>query len=205
MDFNSPVGERPIAEDEIESELIEAHRTILLNESRLTLMKDLLGRGLCTRDIYSFACSQADLCVTFVDPDQSTVKSAMKMKIRDLIQTIKIEHRRRRKKEKELLVQFGGRSWKIRKKIKTIKQSLQQEREKILLKYKNKIDHYVKSMERLGGKKSENRTVGIDGMNKVPSVGGAVVHGTVGMDGMNKVPPVGGGSSTRTCWYGWNE
>ena len=94
MEQENPTGVRHINEVEvIESELIEAHRRSIQNESRLHLMKNLLEKGLCTRDIYSFACTQADLCVTTADLDISTVKCAMKMKIRDLVQTIKNNHR----------------------------------------------------------------------------------------------------------------
>ena len=44
MEIQIPVGVRQITEDEIQSELTEAHRSIILNESRLTLMKNLLKR-----------------------------------------------------------------------------------------------------------------------------------------------------------------
>ena len=83
MDIVSPVGVRHIAR-EIESELKEAHMKIIKNESRLNLMRDLLTAGLCTRDIYSFACAQADICTTISEPDKTTVLSAMRTKIQDL-------------------------------------------------------------------------------------------------------------------------
>ena len=86
----------------------------------ILLMKKLLKSGLCTRDVYSFVCSQADLCETLYKPDESTVKSAMRMKIRDLIQTLKNDHRQKRLKENKLLIELGGRSWKVRKKLKRI-------------------------------------------------------------------------------------
>ena len=169
VDDHVPVGVRQIDEDETVSELVEAHRRIMMNESRLELMRSLLQRGLCTRDIYAFACSQADLCVTTSDPDRSTVKCAMKRKIRDIIQTIKMEHRKRRQKEKELLRQYGGKSWRLRKKIQKIKIGLRQEHDLITKKYQNKINHYVKTMERLD---ATQQSVVMNGMNKPPSGGG---------------------------------
>ena len=127
MERSTPVGTRHI-EGEIISELTEAHRTIILNESRLKLMEDLLEKGLCTREIYSFACSQADICVTTSDLDRPTINSAMKTKIRDIRQTLKDDHRRRRLREKDLLSQLGGRSWKLRRIIKKIKNSPEERR-----------------------------------------------------------------------------
>jgi len=72
MEINNPVGTRHII-GEAESELKEAHLKIIRNESRLDLMRNLLSSGLCTRDIYSFACSQADLCTTVAIPDKTTI------------------------------------------------------------------------------------------------------------------------------------
>ena len=87
MELRSPAGVSYIA-GENELELLEAHRKIVSNESRLRLMETLLNMGLCTRDIYSFVCSQADLCESIVEPDRNTINSAMKIKIRDLKQTL---------------------------------------------------------------------------------------------------------------------
>ena len=138
MDLESPVGKWHIDEEETELELKEAHRNIIMNESRLGLMRNLLEHGLCTRDIYSFICSQADLCVTNSDPDRVTMKNAMKKKIQDLVQTIKNDHRKRRHCEKQLLRLVNGRSWVLRKKIRSIKNSVSAEQEKILNKHKKK-------------------------------------------------------------------
>ena len=145
MEVKSPVGARHI-DGEIESELKEAHKKIIMNESRLDLMRDLLSSGLCTRDIYSFACSQADLCTTVLDPDRSTITSAMRTKIRDLKQTLKINHRNRRQLEEELHNQIGGRSWLTRKKIKNIKNELRKDQDQIRKKHLNKINHYRQTM-----------------------------------------------------------
>ena len=130
MEQSIPVGVRHIQE-ETELELTEAHKRISVNEIRLGLMKDLMKHGLCTKDIYSFACTQADLCAVISDPDKSTIGSAMRTKIRDLKQLLKNDHRQRRQKERELLIQMGGRSWKVRKSTF----GKQQARKKYLQKY----------------------------------------------------------------------
>ena len=166
MERSSPFGVRHIDGD-TELELTEAYRKIISNESRLGLMEKLLDSGLCTRDIYSFACNQADTCETISDPDESTSKCAMKMKIRDLTQTLKNDHRRRRNIEMKLLEELGGRSWKLLKKIKRIKSSVHNEHKKMETKYEAKINHYRTKMDRLVA----NRAVGMDGMNKTPEGG----------------------------------
>ena len=74
-------------------------------------MQSLLQAGLSTRDIYSFACNQADLCTTLEVPDWTTVKSAMKNKIRDIDLTMKNDHRIKNKLEKDLMLGvYGGKS-----------------------------------------------------------------------------------------------
>ena len=201
MDHSSPNGERQI-EGELELELREVHKKIICSETRLDLMKRLLELGLCTRDIYSFACSQADLCDTVCGLNETTIRSAMRGKIRDIIQTLKNYHRLRRKKEMELLKAMGGRSWKLLKKIKSIKESLQTVREDQRKKYEKKIAHYEMKMDRLKrspgldelNKAPEDRecqqSVSMDGMNKTPE--GGDEERTVGMDGMNKTTEGGG-------------
>ena len=195
MEQSIPVGVRHIQE-ETELELTEAHKRISVNEIRLGLMKDLMKHGLCTKDIYSFACTQADLCAVISDPDKSTIGSAMRTKIRDLKQLLKNDHRQRRQKERELLIQMGGRSWKVRKKITRIKRGLRQEREKLVKKYADKLQHYKSTMSRLEqcGQLSQ-RTVGMDGMNKSTAGGGwgGGFERTVAVNGMNNITPEGGG------------
>ena len=81
---------------ELVTELKEAHRKISLDDI-INLLKELLGNGLCMRDIYSFACTQADLCENVGDLDWTTIKSAMRTKIRDLKQNLELNRRVRRK------------------------------------------------------------------------------------------------------------
>ena len=105
---DDPVGGRHICGEAL-SELREAHKTTIMNKNRLDLLKDLLSVGLCTRDIYSFACSQADQCSTLSDPDRSTIMYAMRTKIRDLKQVLKNNHRHRRQVEEKIHSLTGGR------------------------------------------------------------------------------------------------
>ena len=148
MDQSAPVSEGLI-EGEIRRELVEAHRKIIKDEARLKLVLKLLESKLCTRDIYSFACSQADRCETVSDLNWTMVKNALHTKIRDISQTLKIDHRRKRIKEKELLECLGGRSWALRSTIRHIKSELGKEKDEIARKYEKKLLHYKTTMTRL--------------------------------------------------------
>ena len=71
-------------------------------------MTSLLNSGLCTKDIYSFVCGQADLCVTLDIPDWTTTRSAMSNKIRDLTRTLKNDYKLKSDLEKELLQKLNA-------------------------------------------------------------------------------------------------
>ena len=45
----------------LESELLEAHRKVMAGNMRIKLMKSLLKRGLCLRDVYSFVSNQTNI------------------------------------------------------------------------------------------------------------------------------------------------
>ena len=190
----SPTGMENIIQSDVELDLTEAHRKIILTEARLKLMETLLEKGLCTKDIYSFACTQADLCEIVGDLDKATINFAMKNKIRDLRQVLKTYHRQRRKCEGELLKTLGGWSWKVIKKVKQIRNSLNKEKTAIRKKHEMKIEHYKSTMKRLndreGAVRISKQAVVMDEMNKDP-LGGEEKRAVV-MDEMNKDPSGGG-------------
>ena len=148
MEQDSPVGLRHIYSGHL-LELKEVHRRVILNDMRKSLMKSLLQSGLCTKDIYSFVCTQADLCETLDSPDWTTVRSAMHNKIRDIQQTLKNEHRQRNKLEKKVLDLYGGRGWKLRQAIKTIKNDIEKEKQMMIQNHRKKLEHYKKNLTRL--------------------------------------------------------
>ena len=143
----------------LEEQLKEVYRRVMLNDTRRSLMTSLLNSGLCTRDIYSFVCAQVDLCTTLEVPDWTTVKCAMRNKIRDLTHTLKNDHELKNKLEKELLHQMKGKSWSLRKKIKETKQELQKEKHEMTKKYEQKIKHYKKCLIRLPGQERVNSNI----------------------------------------------
>ena len=100
----------------IEGELIEAHRNVMTGSMRIKLMKSLLKRGLCLRDIFYFASNQADNYAVNTELDSKTITSAMKAKIRDTKLAVSIHQRTKRKREEEFLHILGGRTktWRVR-------------------------------------------------------------------------------------------
>ena len=122
---------RHIEIGELEDELVETHRKVMWNETRLDLLNSLLRQGHCTRDVYSFICKQADQCENISLPDQRTMYSAMKLKIHDIKMSVNGYHRKRRQKEGEALRLLDGRSSLVRKKLRQIRQTIKRERELI--------------------------------------------------------------------------
>ena len=59
-----PVGERHI-EGGTRRELVKAHRRVMMNETKIQLIKKLLRMGLCTNDVYFFICNQAEAFIVF--------------------------------------------------------------------------------------------------------------------------------------------
>ena len=93
--------------------------------------------------------AQVDQCVTLSVLDWTTVRSAMKNKIRDLTRTLKNDHRIKNKLEKELLNHLNGKSWVLRKKIKEMKFELEKERLELIKNHEQKLKHYKDCQKRL--------------------------------------------------------
>ena len=113
---------------EIEAELLEAHRKVMTGSMRIKLMKSLLGRGLCLRDVFSFASNQAENYEMNTELDREIINSAMKAKIRDSKLVVISHQRSKRKKEKELLRVLGGYTKTWRTILKQIRKKVNEER-----------------------------------------------------------------------------
>ena len=72
----------------------------------------------------------------------------MHNKIRDIHQTLENNHRQRSKLEKKVLNMYGGRGWKLRQTIKTIKREIEKEKQ-IMMNHRKKLEHYKKTLTRL--------------------------------------------------------
>ena len=145
---------------EIEAELLEAHRKVMTGSMRIKLMKSLLGRGLCLRDVFSFASNQAENYEMNTELDREIINSAMKAKIRDSKLVVISHQRSKRKKEKELLGVLGGYTKTWRTILKQIRKKVNEEKELLQKKYDKKIKHYSTVQNRqnkqTGEKKKRN-------------------------------------------------
>ena len=118
-------------------------------QDRLGLLKHLRKEGLCTRDVLAFITNQADLKSTRKDIDMVTCKSAMNEKIKDSRETLKIRQHAKSQAIKNYLADIGGRRFKLRKTIKSIKNI--QNKTKLIRKrkYEKKIEHLRIKMSEL--------------------------------------------------------
>ena len=73
--------------------LAKALHEIMMGETRLWLLHNLLKLELVTWDIYNFARKQAELRTTLKSLDWPTMKAALKIKIRDTLLTLTKQRR----------------------------------------------------------------------------------------------------------------
>ena len=89
-------------------------------------------------------CGQAKLRVGSKKLDKKTMRSAMGTKLKDLKHSLRFNHRSRRRLETELLTELGGKGYKLREKVKSIKKIIKIEKGDQEAKYAVKIEHYKK-------------------------------------------------------------
>ena len=175
----SPPGERLVIRhiDDGENtyeleELIGTHRKIMRNKSRMQLIRSLLSKGLCTRDIYSFVCIQTDLCEVNTTLDRDTITSAMQAKIRDIKEALGVHYKVKKRQEDELLRKLDGNSNKWRRKLRAIRKIIKQEKQEIEKDYKKKIEHYKESQNRYveASKVKDNGTGTTGGTTITPTI-----------------------------------
>ena len=141
---DSPNGCRYI-EDGTEHRLVKAHRKVMMSEAKMKLIKRLLAKNLCTNDIYSFICGQADVHQGSRTLDKKTMICAMRSKLRDLSYVLKSSIRENRQLEARLHKDLNVRSYLTRRKIKQIRSNIRKERTTIDRKHELKINHLEKS------------------------------------------------------------
>ena len=127
-----------------EEERHKTHEKIIRDELRLWLLKSLLERDLATREIYYFVKKQGDKRETNKKPDIMTIRSAMSVKIKDLLRSLKRSRLKRSICKKRLLEDLDHKSYRLRKRWRAITNSLRPLGEKIKEKYEKKILHYTR-------------------------------------------------------------
>ena len=120
-------------------------------------MKQMLSRGLATRDVISFVRKQANLRLEIKTLDSQTVKAAMKAKLTD----IKINKSRLLSKlgslKKILLAKFEGKTFKLRRYLNKIKTKPKELELKKIAAFKKKLEHYETNQGDLTYVDKENR------------------------------------------------
>ena len=123
-------------------DLLEIHRDIMRNELRVWLLRSLLSKNLATRDIYYFTLNQARQCTFGTEPDQTTIKAAMNVKIEDIRKALKQGYSRRDKAKENILSNIGDSSNSLKTRTRKVKRALGKERKTTIESYRRKIEHY---------------------------------------------------------------
>ena len=127
-----------------ELNLLRTHMTTMKHHLRLKLLRNLLSRKLATRDIFFFTKSQADRRIIKKTQDWATTETAMTAKILDIKAVIHKSYNERDEARLQLLEEYQGKKFRLRRCIGRIKRFVQKERIKIWEKYSKKIIHYQK-------------------------------------------------------------
>ena len=120
---------------------------VLDETAKLGLLKSLNKRGLCTREVLSFAKNQADLRSSIKTLDMGTTRNAMRSKIRDSMETLRRLHIAKAHSIRRYLEENDNKKYKLRKTLKSIKHKQENTNRKRALKYEKKIKHLDKVME----------------------------------------------------------
>ena len=143
-------SEHIVLTEELQCEIEQLHRNIMKDESRAWLLRKLLDYKLTTRDIYSFTLNQAMLRQEDDIIDARTSKAAMGMKIKDIKRTICRSRIELRQKEELLLKALNNKTFIHRKKLKSIRSKIRDERQEIRESYNQKIRHYLGTQVKMG-------------------------------------------------------
>ena len=139
------------AHDGILSKLYKTYENISKLEARTWLFENLQRQNLTTRDIYYFALKQAQLRTENKEPDQQTIKFAMKAKQHDIRVSLSKLMVARKDLENNLLSELLGRKFKLRKIMKNVKLHGREIKEQKINSYKIKIKHYSTKQINSGG------------------------------------------------------
>ena len=130
------------------SKLLDTSMLVMKDETRIWMLKKLLDKNISTNDVYAFASSQAGLRLYEKVLDKNTVVAAMHAKIRDLKASLRLNYKSRTAGIKELHELLDGKSYALRKKLRTISTAIKIERIKFKEKYKVKINHLEKKQKK---------------------------------------------------------
>ena len=127
------------------------------NELRVWLLRSLLNKKLATRDIYHFTLNQARQCIFEIEPDQTTIRAAMNVKVEDIREALRLGYDRRKRLEENILSNINDKSNSLKMRTRRVKRALNRERKAILDTYRKKIHHYQIIQNPTEGKNDNTR------------------------------------------------
>ena len=122
--------------------LLDVCNKIIDDETLLNLFDNMRGKGLYTRDIFSFVEKQADLRILHKNIDKPTADHALSAKIRDVKETLKAYKNTKAQLKKEYLKEVGGKKYKLRKLMSRISKTTSKRRDAREKVFTNKLNHY---------------------------------------------------------------
>ena len=124
------------------AKLMDSYIKLSEEEERFKLLRSLQSKGLVTRDIMSFVSKQSQLRTFDRKPDHKTARRAMSAKITDSFKVVNYRRKLGRMTKNRCLSLFDNKKFKLRKLIKTIRQTneVKKRRETQRIKYDRKTD-----------------------------------------------------------------
>ena len=93
--------------ERLREELKKTLHRMMLEDTRIWLIKTLLRRKLATWDVYNFAKKQSDLRTTIKDLDWRTMNCALRTKLKDINWTLNGEKRKKAKLKQDMRILFS--------------------------------------------------------------------------------------------------
>ena len=148
--WDDPVGDNGTGT--YSDKLLDACNKITDDEALLNLFNNMRGKGLYTRDIFSFVEKQADLRILHRNIDKPTADHALSAKVRDVEETLKAYKNIKAQLKKEYLKEVGGRKYKLRKLMSRISKATNKRRNEKEKVFNNKLNHYQTQQDSTRGR-----------------------------------------------------
>ena len=130
--------------ERLKTELKKTLHKMMMENTRLWLVRKLLKKKLATWDIYNFAIKQADLRTTIKSVDWQTVNSALRAKLKDIRHTLNEERRKKSRIERELKILLVSQGLKLKQIMLPWRILFRKEKKDRLEHFKNKIENLEK-------------------------------------------------------------
>ena len=133
--------------ERLREELKKTLHRMMLEDTRIWLIKTLLRRKLATWDVYNFARKQSDLRTTIKDLDWRTMNCALRTKLKDINWTLNGEKRKKAKLEQDMRILFSTEQETTKKIMAPFRTLIKKEKKERINILKNKIEHLMKKQK----------------------------------------------------------